>query len=210
MSKILICVVTVASCAFAQTTGTASIVGAATDSTGSVIAGAKVTVVNTSTQFVANTVTTAEGTYYVPYLNPGNYQITIEAAGFKKYVRKGFGLDLNQVLTVDITLQVGGSTETVEVTGAPPVVDTTSTQLGAVVNEVDRGDSADLYPVVLDLHAGLDPVGGLLEDAGECVPLAKRAVRGPHGHDRHPNKGNDDRNGGQAPLNGRHLRAYGG
>src|SRR6202008_905323 len=43
--------------------------------------------------------------------------------------------DLNEALTVDLTLQLGGSTEIVEVTGAPPVVDTTSTQLGAVVNE---------------------------------------------------------------------------
>jgi len=55
--------------------------------------------------------------------------------GFKKYVRKGMVLDLNQVLTVDIALQIGGATEVVEVTGAPPVVDTSSTQLGAVVNE---------------------------------------------------------------------------
>ena len=55
--------------------------------------------------------------------------------GFKKYIRKGIALDLNQVLTVDIALQLGGSTDVVEVTGAPPVVDTSSTQLGAVVNE---------------------------------------------------------------------------
>ena len=56
-------------------------------------------------------------------------------AGFKKYVRKGVALDLNEVISVDITLQLGATAETVEVTGAPPVVDTTSTQLGAVVNE---------------------------------------------------------------------------
>src|SRR3982074_1906164 len=54
--------------------------------------------------------------------------------GFKKYSRKGIVVNLNEVVSLDIPLQVGGATETVEVTGAPPVVDTTSTQLGAVVN----------------------------------------------------------------------------
>ena len=65
----------------------------------------------------------------------GTYEIDATQAGFKKYVHKGVGLDLNEVISVDITLQLGSSAERVEVTGAPPVIDTTSTQLGAVVNE---------------------------------------------------------------------------
>ncbi len=65
----------------------------------------------------------------------GTYEINVTQQGFKKYVRKGVTLDLNQVISVDIPLQLGGATETVEITGAPPVVDTSSTQLGAVVNE---------------------------------------------------------------------------
>jgi len=50
--------------------------------------------------------------------------------GFKKYLRKGIVVNLNEAMTLDIPLVVGGSTEIVEVTGAPPLVDTTSTQLG--------------------------------------------------------------------------------
>ena len=55
--------------------------------------------------------------------------------GSRNTCAKGVALDLNQVVSVDITLQLGSSAESVEVTGAPPVVDTSSTQLGAVVNE---------------------------------------------------------------------------
>jgi hypothetical protein len=65
----------------------------------------------------------------------GTYEIDLIVQGFKKYVRKGIVLDLNQVLNIDIPLQLGGSTDTIEVTGAPPVLDTSSTQLGAIVNE---------------------------------------------------------------------------
>src|SRR5205823_15119510 len=77
----------------------------------------------------------ATGEYVFLEVPVGTYTVELQLTGFKKYLRKGVTLELNQILTLDITLQIGGSTEVVEVTGAPPVVDTTSTQLGAVVNE---------------------------------------------------------------------------
>jgi outer membrane receptor protein involved in Fe transport len=84
----------------------------------------------------ARVVTTAsEGSFVFSPVLAGKYTVTVEMTGFKKYVRKGIVLNLNQVATLDITLQVGTAVETIEVTGAPPLVDTTSTQLGAVVNE---------------------------------------------------------------------------
>ncbi len=60
---------------------------------------------------------------------------TVNHPGFKKFARKGIVLVLNEIATVDITLQVGSNVDTVEVTGAPPVIDTTSTQLGAVMTD---------------------------------------------------------------------------
>ena len=75
-----------ATAAMAQTGGGATIVGTVKDSSGSVVAQAKVTVVNTETAFVAETSTTAEVGYYVPYLNPGNYRVTVTAPGFKEFV----------------------------------------------------------------------------------------------------------------------------
>ncbi len=77
----------------------------------------------------------ASGEYIFIEVPVGSYEIEVTQAGFKKYVRKGVALDLNQVVGVDIILQLGSSAESIEVTGAPPVVDTSSTQLGAVVNE---------------------------------------------------------------------------
>src|SRR5690348_10144740 len=74
---------------FAQTGGGATLVGAVKDSTGSVVAGAKVKVVNTETAFLTETTTQPDGSYYVPYLTPGNYRVTVSAAGFKEFVRDG-------------------------------------------------------------------------------------------------------------------------
>src|SRR3954468_19428993 len=76
-----------ASAVFAQTAGTATLVGTVTDSSGLVVPNAKVSVVNVDTAFLSETVTTAEGFYNVPYLAPGIYRLTVEAGGFKRHVR---------------------------------------------------------------------------------------------------------------------------
>ncbi|HET6932419.1 MAG TPA: carboxypeptidase regulatory-like domain-containing protein [Candidatus Acidoferrum sp.] len=118
----------------AQSTG-GRVRGTVTDASGGAVAGVKVSLVNTATNISRESVTSATGEYLFLEVPVGGYEIDINQTGFKKYVRKDIAVDLNAVVGVDITLQVGGSTEVVEVTGAPPVVDTTSTQLGAVVNE---------------------------------------------------------------------------
>ena len=66
----------------AQTGGGATLVGTVKDASGSFVAQASVTVVNTATAFVTTTTTTAEGAYYVPYLIPGDYRVSVKAAGF--------------------------------------------------------------------------------------------------------------------------------
>src|SRR5882724_8889432 len=64
---------------------TATLVGTVKDSTGAVVPGASVTVVNSQTSFRSETTTRSEGDYRLPYLNPGSYQVTLEASGFKRY-----------------------------------------------------------------------------------------------------------------------------
>jgi hypothetical protein len=118
----------------AQSTG-GRIRGTVVDPSGGAIAAAKVTLVNEATHATRDAETGANGEYIFLEVQVGGYEIDAQSAGFKKYVRKGIALNLNEVLNLDITLQVGAAVETVEVTGAPPVVDTSSTQLGAVVNE---------------------------------------------------------------------------
>jgi hypothetical protein len=122
------------SASFAQSTG-GRIRGTVTDSTGGTITAAKLTITNQANGLERNTETGTNGEYIFLEVPVGSYDIAVNQAGFKKYLRKGVVVNLNEIVGVDIVLQVGGSTEIVEVTGAPPLVDTTSTQLGAVVGE---------------------------------------------------------------------------
>jgi hypothetical protein len=121
------------SLAIAQTTGTATILGAVTDSTGAAVVGARVTVLNIDTSFISSSITTTEGTYYVPYLSPGPYRLTIEAAGFKQYVREGIVLRMNESPRIDVQVEVGSVTESVTVTAAPPLLETETAAAGQIV-----------------------------------------------------------------------------
>ena len=108
----------------AQTGGGATLVGTVKDSSGAVVAGAKVKVVNTETLFVTETTTLTDGGYYVPYLIPGNYRITVNASGFKEFVRDGITLRSAEVPRVDIDLAVGSMAESVTVSAAASLLNT--------------------------------------------------------------------------------------
>src|SRR6267378_1697504 len=118
----------------AQSTG-GRIRGTVMDPSGGAVVAASVTLINEATHATREVQSGANGEYIFLEVPVGTYEIDAVSQGFKKYARKGIVLNLNEVVSVDLTLQIGGSTEVVEVTGAPPIVDTTSTQLGAVVNE---------------------------------------------------------------------------
>jgi hypothetical protein len=118
----------------AQSTG-GRIRGTVTDPSSGAVVGATVTLINEATHATRDMKSGSNGEYIFLEVPVGSYEIDVAAQGFKKYARKGIPLNLNEVITVDLPLQVGGSTDVVEVTGAPPVVDTTSTQLGAIMNE---------------------------------------------------------------------------
>jgi hypothetical protein len=131
---VLLAITFAAAGSVAQSTG-GRIRGTVADATGGAVAGAKVELINEATHTKREVQSNENGEYFFIEVAVGSYEIDVNQPGFKKYVRKGIPLNLNEALSVDIALQVGGSTEVVEVTGAPPVVDTSSTQLGAVVNE---------------------------------------------------------------------------
>src|ERR1700736_1453572 len=117
----------------AQSTG-GRIRGTVTDPSGGAVTGAKVTLTNEAPTASRQAESGPNGEYLFLEAPVGSYEIDVTAPGFKKYVRKGIALDLNQVLSIDIALQLGGATESIEVTGEASVVDTTSTQLGALMN----------------------------------------------------------------------------
>src|SRR6266700_681626 len=128
-----VALVLLTSAAHAQTTGAATIVGTVTDTTGAVIPGAKVVVVNTTTGFKFDGVTNSDGYYFVPYLRPGVYNVTIEAQGFKKYVRDGIELRTNDQPRIDVKLEVGSVAESVEVMGSTPLLETETTVSGGIM-----------------------------------------------------------------------------
>ncbi|PYV62348.1 MAG: hypothetical protein DMG95_09830 [Acidobacteria bacterium] len=120
--------------AFGQSTG-GRIIGRVADSTGAVISGVQITLANEATGVSRDTKTDQNGDYTFVEVAPGNYRMEYALQGFKKNVRTNVTVEVNQVLTLNAALQPGATQETVEVTSEAPLVDTTSTQMGAVVND---------------------------------------------------------------------------
>src|SRR6202451_2016113 len=119
--------------AFSQSTS-GRIVGRVADPTGAVLAGVKITLTNDATGASRDTQTNASGDYNFVEVTPGSYRVEFELSGFKKNVQTSVLVNVNQVVTLNSVLQIGGTQEVVEVTSEAPQVDTTSTQLGAVIN----------------------------------------------------------------------------
>ena len=97
---------------------TASISGTVTDASGAVVAGATVTATNVETAVVTTQTTNAQGFYSFQSLPLGNYTIGVQQSGFKAYTQTGLVVDVNSALTVDVKLQVGATSEKVEVSTA--------------------------------------------------------------------------------------------
>lgn len=114
---------------------TGRIVGRVVDPSGAVLSGVKITLTNQATAISVQGQTNDSGDYSFVNIVPGTYQASFELKGFKKNLQKDINLDVNQVLTLNSTLQIGGTQEVVDVTSEAPQVDTTSTQLGAVIND---------------------------------------------------------------------------
>ncbi len=109
------------------------ILGTLTDQSGGVIAGATVTVTDTQRGTTRTLTTNQSGEYNGPGLLPSTYTVHAEAMGFKAIERVGILLDANQELRVDLLLQPGQQTQTITVTEALPMVDTTNAELGGTL-----------------------------------------------------------------------------
>jgi hypothetical protein len=146
----------------AQSTG-GRILGRVADPSGAVLANVKVTATNEATGVSQETQSSGTGDYGFPQVAVGVYRLEFDLAGFKKSVQRGVNLDLNQVITVNTILQIGETKETVEVTSEAPLVDTTSTQLGAVMDQRQVAglplNARDTYQL-LQLQPGVQGVGG--------------------------------------------------
>jgi hypothetical protein len=112
--------------------GAATITGRVTDSSGAVMPGVTITIVNTETNFTSTAETNEEGLYRVPSLRPGNYRVAFEAQGFKRVLRET-DIRTGETLPVDAILEVGQVAESIEVTGRPQLLETETSSTGSVV-----------------------------------------------------------------------------
>ncbi len=146
----------------AQSTG-GRILGRIADPTGAVIANVKVTLINEATGVSTQTTTNDSGDYVFPQVPVGTYRMEFDLTGFKKNVQRGVNVDLNAVVTVNSVLQIGQTQETVDVTSEAPIVDTSSTQLGAIMDSKQVSglplNARDTYQL-LQLQPGVQGVGG--------------------------------------------------
>ncbi len=122
-----------ASSLFAQSF-TGRILGTVTDPDGAVVPGASIRVTSLDTNRTFEASANEMGNYAVANLERGVYQVEVTAPGFKTFVRRGIVLEIQQQARVDVTLQVGEVSESVEVVGDAPLLETADSTLGKVVD----------------------------------------------------------------------------
>ena len=133
--SLAIALTTIALPAHAQAFGTIS--GNVVDPMGAVVPGAKVTATEAETGFSREVVSDSRGHYIIPNLRPTQYTLTVEGSGFEKFIQQNVLLLANQAATLDVKLQVGSPVQTLVVSEAAPLVNTTTQTLSDVI-ERDR------------------------------------------------------------------------
>ena len=121
-----------AACLWAQQ-DRATLVGTVTDPTGAVVPQVKVTIVQTTTNLAIETRTNESGQFRAPNLPIGEYRVEFEAPGFRKVVRDGIRLSIQDVIRVDVRLEVGATTESLTVTAEVPLLNTETPEVGQVL-----------------------------------------------------------------------------
>ncbi|HTM48253.1 MAG TPA: TonB-dependent receptor [Bryobacteraceae bacterium] len=148
----------------------ARVTGTITDNTGAVVSGATVSVRNVDTGVVTTATTNSVGIYSLPFVNPGQYDLTCEMSGFKKFVRAGLTLETGTAATVNVELQLGAVTETVNVQAQAVLLETESGALGQLIENKNIAN----MPVASRRSASLVRMMGNVsytsEDGAEQVP----------------------------------------
>ena len=158
--------------AFAQGV-TGSITGTVTDSTGAAIPDATVTIRNAATNSVHTIKTSEVGSYTVPQLPPGQYTVEVDKATFKSYKQSAITLSIDQVAQIDAQLTVGATNEVVEVTSTEPVIQTSTSSVGSVI------DSQAILNTPLNGRLGINGLVALapgVQGAGAQDQLDTRGV----------------------------------
>lgn len=111
-----------------------TLLGRVTDSSGAVIPGVSITVTNVATGVSIPVESNADGNYLAPFLIPGNYRVAAEKTGFKRSIREGIEVRVNDRIVLDIVLDVGEVRQSVTVTGETPLLDSADASAGTVID----------------------------------------------------------------------------
>ncbi|MFI5072700.1 MAG: carboxypeptidase regulatory-like domain-containing protein [Terriglobales bacterium] len=166
-------------CAWAQT-GTTSLRGVVTDKTGATVENAKVTLINIGLGLKRDSATSNAGEYEFLALPPGTYSLTVELAGFRRFEQKNLQLLVNSPVTQNVTLDVGATSETVEVSAQTVTLNTTDASLGNAFNESQVKQlplEGRNVPDLLSLQAGVVYTGNRA-DINTDVDTRNGAVNG--------------------------------
>ena len=138
----------------------ATLAGRVIDTSGAVVPSAMVKATNNATGTVRSTTTTGDGLYTLPFLDPGTYHVEAEAPGFKKFSRNDVVLNVSTTAHIDVTLEPGNITETITVSGEPPVLQTDSAEIAQNFGSktiVDLPIANRNFQALAGLSAGVSP-----------------------------------------------------
>ncbi|MGB8064482.1 MAG: TonB-dependent receptor [Candidatus Sulfotelmatobacter sp.] len=181
---VVVFLISVAVVGFAQV-DTGSLVGTVKDASGALLPNVTVTATNTDTGIATPTKTEQNGEYVITPLHIGRYSVLVEASGFQREIRKDIVLDVQQSIRLDFTLKVGSVSETMEVSGAPPLLETESASLGNVVT----AETVEELPLN----------GRRYTDLAELTAGVSKVIEGPVNGGSTPTNGNA---GGSFAVNG--------
>ena len=114
----------------------ATITGRVLDTSGSAVPNAAIRAVNTANNETSNATSDGAGAYTVPFLRPGSYKLTVTAQGFKVSNRENLTVQVGQIAGIDVVLEVGALTDTVNVTGEAALLETQTASRSGVVNSI--------------------------------------------------------------------------
>lgn len=140
-----------------------SIVGRVADSSGAGVPGAQITVTNTETGISVQTTTGSEGTYSVPGLLSGTYNVNVEKSGFQSYTAAGITLHSSEIARVDVPLSLSGMKQTVSVVERAPMIQTDSMTIGTSVTTQQLEElptSVQTIDAFIALAPGVQAYGG--------------------------------------------------
>jgi hypothetical protein len=134
------CFIALVGAAYAQIATTTSLVGTVSDSSGKIIAGAKITAVNAETLDTYSAMTNQDGNYRIDFVRVGTYNVSAEFAGFNRLQHTGSVVSINQIVRNDFALHPGSVQESVSVEAVAPIIKTDDATISATISSTQIAD----------------------------------------------------------------------